>query len=207
MEFPRASRSGGEGLIVITRYPEPGRTKTRLIPALGADGAARLHHHLGQQTLQQVTALQAIRPLSVAVHFHGGSLQQMRAWLGSYPTYIPQGEGDLGARMTQAFAQGFQAGWERVVMIGTDCPHLQVSHLAQAFESLETADLVLGPALDGGYYLIGLGQWIPALLIGPTWGTDQVLQQTLEIATALQLAIAQLPTLADIDRPEDLVYL
>ncbi|MEQ8958458.1 MAG: glycosyltransferase, partial [Coleofasciculus sp. C2-GNP5-27] len=89
-------------------------------------------------------------------------------------------------------------------IIGTDCPDLNPQIMAEAFKFLETQDLVLGPAQDGGYYLIGLRRSIPELFVGINWGTSQVRQQTIEIADNLGLAIAFEPMLNDIDRPEDL---
>jgi hypothetical protein len=91
------------------------------------------------------------------------------------------------------------------VIIGTDCPDLTIEILTQAFEALKQHDLVLGPAADGGYYLIGLRRLLPELFVEVSWGTSQVRQQTVEIAQSLDLAIAFLPLLNDIDRPEDLV--
>uniref|UniRef100_A0ACD5GUA8 TIGR04282 family arsenosugar biosynthesis glycosyltransferase n=1 Tax=Desertifilum tharense IPPAS B-1220 TaxID=1781255 RepID=A0ACD5GUA8_9CYAN len=191
-------------LIIFTRFPEPGKTKTRLIPALGALGAAQLHRQLAEQMLAQAKSLSAILPISLEVCFTGGSLTQMQQWLGGDLTYCVQGTGDLGARMSQAFQRSFEAGMKRVAIAGTDCPHLEVSVLAQAFEQLEQHDLVLGTAKDGGYYLIGLQRLYPELLVGIDWGTSRVFEQTAAIAQRLNLSRASLPELADIDRPEDL---
>jgi hypothetical protein len=193
-----------EGLIVFTRYPEPGKTKTRMIPVLGASGAARLHRQMTEDTLIQVKELQVFRPISVEVYFAGGSQQLMQEWLGSDVVYRQQSEGDLGRRMASAFQASFAVGMQRVVIIGTDCPDLKSQVISEAFRALEEYDLVLGPAEDGGYYLIGLVRLIPELFVGVSWGTSQVRQQTVEIAERFDLAIAYLPILKDIDRPEDL---
>ena len=91
-----------------------------------------------------------------------------------------------------------------VVLIGTDCPDLNAQLIAEAFQALGEHDLVLGPAIDGGYYLIGLRRLIPELFTGIPWSTSAVLRQTLRIAQKLELAVAQLPLLSDVDRPEDL---
>jgi hypothetical protein len=95
----------------------------------------------------------------------------------------------------------------RVVLIGTDCPDLNNQLISQAFDSLKSHDLVLGPARDGGYYLIGLRRLIPELFAEITWSTAEVLSQTQSIAQNLELTIAYLPLLSDIDRPEDLLIL
>ncbi|MGE5656882.1 MAG: TIGR04282 family arsenosugar biosynthesis glycosyltransferase [Actinomycetota bacterium] len=196
-----------ETLIIFTRYPEPGKTKTRLIPMLGAEGAALLHRRLTEKTLVTVKEIQAARSLSVAVYFNGGNQQLMQNWLGTEITYQPQVEGDLGAKMAAAFQNCFQAGSEKVAIIGTDCPSLNVGILTQAFEALSEQELILGPAADGGYYLIGLRRLIPDLFRGIRWGTASVLTETQAIAQVLNLAVAYLPILADVDRPEDLLSL
>lgn len=194
-----------ECLIIFTRYPEPGKTKTRLIPALGAEGAATLQRQMTEHTLAQVKELQAKRLVSVEVYFVGGNQQLMQSWLGTSVIYRQQGDGDLGRRMAIAFQTALEAGKQRVVVIGTDCPDLKAELMVKAFHALEQHDLVLGPAQDGGYYLIGLCRLIPELFTGISWSTAEVLQQTMSIAQRLELAVAYLPRLSDVDRPEDLV--
>ena len=193
-----------ETLIVFTRYPEPGKTKTRMIPALGAEGAANLQRKLTEHTLKQVKKLKSIRSVSSEFHFAGGTQQLMREWLGENLTYYPQQKGDLGERMHSAFAQAFAAGINRVVTIGIDCPDIDEFLLDRAFELLKQKDLVLGPAEDGGYYLIGLSRLIPELFVGIDWGSDRVLGQTTNISNKLGWEFDYLTTLNDIDRPEDL---
>ena len=193
-----------ECLIIFTRYPEPGQTKTRLIPVLGAEGAATLQRKMTEQKLAEVKELQAAYPLSVEVHFAGGNEQLMQEWLGLNWVYRRQNEGDLGGRMASAFQASFDAGMNAVVLIGTDCPDLNASLMAKSFQLLRQHDLILGPALDGGYYLIGLRRLIPELFTGIPWSTAEVLQQTLSIAQRLGLTVAKLPLLSDVDRPEDL---
>ncbi len=194
-----------ERLIVFTRYPEPGKTKTRLIPALGALGAATLQRQMTKYVLCQARELQNFHPVSVEVRFAGGEQQLMQKWLGTDFQYVAQGTGDLGYRMTKAIADACKNKIESVAIIGSDCPQLNAVVIAQAFQLLhQNCDLVLGPALDGGYYLIGVNRLIPELFIDIDWGTERVLKQTVNIAEKLNLAIAYLPTLADVDRPEDL---
>ncbi|HEY9671278.1 MAG TPA: TIGR04282 family arsenosugar biosynthesis glycosyltransferase [Waterburya sp.] len=196
-----------ECLIVFTRYPEPGKTKTRLIPALGAEGAATLQRQMTEQKLAEVNKLQTFYPVSVEIHFTGGNEAVMQEWLGSNLIYRQQNEGDIGCRMAAAFEISFRAGMDRVVLIGIDCPDLNAQLMAEAFHALHEHDLVLGPALDGGYYLIGLRRLIPQLFTGIRWSTAEVLSQTLKIAQSLDLAVAKLPWLSDVDYPEDLSIL
>jgi rSAM/selenodomain-associated transferase 1 len=196
-------------LIIFTRYPEPGKTKTRLIPALGALGAANLQRQMTEHTILQATELQkspALSPanLTVEVRFSGGNEQLMQNWLGIGLIYQPQGGGNLGDRMHESFVDAFTIGTKQVILIGSDCPGISSQILTTAFEQLQNADLVLGPAIDGGYYLIGLQQPIPELFVNINWGTGQVCQQTVDIAQKLNLLLTYLPPLVDIDRPEDL---
>ena len=196
-----------EKLIVFTRYPEPGITKTRLIPVLGKVGAANLHRLMAGRTIARALFLENSRRLSVEIHHAGGSQQQMQDWLGTDLIYQNQIDGDLGAKMTAAFQNSFDSGVDKVAIIGTDCPDLKPEILAQAFDELSDRDLVLGPAKDGGYYLIGMRRAIPELFGGINWGTSEVFGSTRAIAQNLHLNIAYLPILADIDLPEDLLGL
>jgi uncharacterized protein len=193
-----------EQLIIFTRYPEPGNAKTRLIPALGAEGAADLHRRMTEHTIVQARLLQKHRPISIVVHFTGGSSNQMQHWLGHDLQYHPQHSGDLGDRLIYAFQLAFDQGATNVMVIGTDCPDVTAKLLANGFEKSKAHSLVIGSASDGGYYLIGLQKLIPDLFLNIAWSTNVVLTQTLKIAKHLQLEVAYLPMLNDIDRPEDL---
>jgi uncharacterized protein len=191
-------------LIIFTRYPEPGKAKTRLIPALGDVAAADLHRQMTEQTLDRVKLLQQSHPVSVEVWFAGGDRDRMQTWLGADLQYQPQPEGDLGSRMRQAFQVGFNRGVKASIIVGTDCPELTVAVLTAAFQALQQTDLVLGPATDGGYYLIGLRRSAPELFESISWSTERVFQQTVAVASKLNLSLSCLPMLADVDRPEDL---
>ncbi|MDB9379049.1 TIGR04282 family arsenosugar biosynthesis glycosyltransferase, partial [Nodularia sphaerocarpa] len=178
--------------------------KPRLIPALGSVGAANLQRQMTEHTIFQVQELQKTRAISWEVRFAGGNSQLMQDWLGSDLVYHTQGEGDLGARMVRSLACAFQSGAEQVIIIGIDCPGINAQILTQAFEVLKTCDLTLGPAIDGGYYLIGLCRLIPELFVNIDWGTSQVLQQSVDIAEQMKMSLGYLPPLADVDIPEDL---
>jgi rSAM/selenodomain-associated transferase 1 len=203
---PRAASP--DVLTIFTRYPQPGRTKTRLIPALGAEGAAQLQREMTEHALQVASEFADETSASVQVRFADGTRSQMRDWLGDGPVYRKQGPGDLGRRMQRTFEQAFRSGTRRLVLIGTDCPDISTEVLGDAFDQLEENDLVLGPATDGGYYLIGLRQatvqHLPALFDDMPWGADTVLEQTLARAKRHALATADVATLSDVDRPEDL---
>ncbi|AKG23655.1 TIGR04282 family arsenosugar biosynthesis glycosyltransferase [Calothrix sp. 336/3] len=192
-------------LVIFTRYPEPGKTKTRMISALGAEGAAALQREMTEYTLSQGRELRKSGDVSLEIRFVGGNQELMQTWLGDDLLYSPQGEGDLGEKMWRSLWQSFHHGATQVIIIGTDCPELDSSLLHTAFSQQNPEwDLLLGAALDGGYYLIGLHKPIPELFINIDWGTSQVLAQTVAIAKQQNLQIHYLPTLRDIDRPEDL---
>ncbi len=208
-EIAEPSASTPFGLMMFTRYPVPGQTKTRLIPRLGTEGAATLQRRMTEHVLAQMAGAAQRLPLAVEVYFAGGSLEQMHAWLGvaydEHPiAYYPQSAGSLGDRLTAAFDQNFERRRPGAIAIGSDCPALGHDHLAAALEALTRVDVVVGPATDGGYYLIGLRQPQPALFKEIAWGTERVLEQTLAIATRQGLSLELLSPLTDVDRPEDL---
>ncbi len=192
-------------VIVMTRYPEPGKTKTRLIPAVGSERAAAIHLCLVMRTLNVALQAMTTSDVQVEVHYTGGSEDQFRTTFGVQPRYVPQSEGVLGERMQSAMAAAFREGASRVVVIGTDCPALDSSHLAETFEQLARTDVVIGPANDGGYYLIGTRRQLPQLFEDIDWGTDRVLQQTLQQAAELNVTVSQRVPLSDVDFAEDLI--
>lgn len=194
-------------LILFTRFPEPGRTKTRLIPALGAQGAAALQRRMSEAIIARMTEFAAGYPVDLEIRYAGGNQEAMEAWFSDDIPCLPQGGGNLGDRLRQAFAQAFVHGDRRVVIIGADCPGLTPAFLAQAFAALNQKDLVLGPAMDGGYYLIGLNRPAPSLFSGIPWGSGNVLTATLNQAKILNLSNHLLEPLADVDRPEDLRHI
>jgi uncharacterized protein len=198
-----------EQLIIFTRYPEPGKVKTRLIKHLGEEGAADLQRRMSEHTLQRMLPLKESRSLSLEVLYAddgspAGNQRRMAQWLGLDAPISRQCDGNLGARMLGALSSAFNVGMEHVVIIGSDCPQLTAKHIKAAFEALKANDIVIGPAHDGGYYLIGLKQAHQPLFGNIPWGTDEVLSRTLTISDDAGLAVALLDVLNDVDRPEDL---
>ncbi len=189
-------------LLIFTRYPEAGRVKSRLIPALGAEGAQSLHRRMTEHTLERLNCF-----ADMEICYDGGGERRMREWLGNKLSYSSQGQGDLGKRLLHAFSRGFKQGEDKIVVVGTDCPDLTASHVQEAFGLLDKYDLVLGPAFDGGYYLICLRTLHKALFEDIPWGTNHVLQETLKRADLLNLKTVLLEKLADVDRPGDLAVL
>lgn len=195
-----------KSLIIFTRYPEQGKTKTRLIPAIGAEKAADLQRQMTEHTLKTVAGLSEQLNLKISIYFNGGNLNLMQQWLGDQYHYQLQSDGDLGDKMYFALKDSFSKDSQRVVIIGIDCPSLSVDILNQAFTSLSNHDMVIGGADDGGYYLLGLRKLEKTLLENINWGTNTVFSQTMTIAQQLNYKIYQLPILKDIDRPEDLKF-
>jgi rSAM/selenodomain-associated transferase 2/rSAM/selenodomain-associated transferase 1 len=198
-----------ERLIVFTRFPEPGKTKTRLIPALGAKGAARLQRQMTEHIMATAAKVSTRTGLTIEVCHEGGNTGLMQEWLGPQFSYRPQEPGDLGRRMAHAFEAAFQHSNGAAVIVGSDIPDISSNIIQQAFEGLQKNDLVLGPAHDGGYYLIGMKNTIPAetysrLFDDINWGADKVLSQTLQTARESGLRFILLESLGDVDRPDDL---
>ena len=191
---------------ILSRAPVPGRTKTRLIPELGPQGAARVHETMLRMTVRTAAASQCGEvALWCAPDTEHPIFGQLRREHGVRLTAQPAG--DLGHRMGTAIERGLHDG-HPVIVVGTDCPELSVSDLRRAANALarpaQPADAVLGPAADGGYYLIGLRRFDPRLMQGLAWGTDTVLAGTREVLRALGWRWDELDEHTDVDRPEDL---
>jgi rSAM/selenodomain-associated transferase 1 len=192
-------------LIVFAKAPVAGLAKTRLIPALGAAGAAALAERLlvhaveaavsaGFDAVELCTTPDTHHPVfTLLTRQHGLAL-------------AAQGEGDLGTRMHRALARALLQH-DRALLIGSDVPGLDAARLRQADAALATHDAVFVPALDGGYALVGLRRPAPQLFEGMAWSTPQVMQQTRQRAAASGLCVAELVALPDIDEPADLVHL
>lgn len=193
-----------DSLIVFTRLPEPGRAKTRLIPALGAAGAADLQRRMTEHTVMRARAFTLARPRTkLTIAYEGGTAQEIQAWLGSL-NFVPQGEGDLGERLQRAVTAEFGDGARSVIVIGTDCPRLDEGTLQAAFLALEESPVVFGPAKDGGYYLVGLALNAPQLFRGIPWSSPDVLSASLKRAGQAGLMSMLLGLLPDVDVPDDL---
>lgn len=188
-------------LAVYARPPRPGEAKTRLAPVLGADGAAELYRCFVSDTLAH--ARSAAQPVSIwSSRPDDGALA---ALAGDLPIHEQVGA-DLGARMAGTLARlTGEAG--AAILIGTDAPTLPASYLGRAAAVLAQADLVLGPAADGGYYLVGVRGSVPAVFQGIPWSTRAVLATTLSACRAAGTRVVMLPPWYDVDTPEDLSVL
>ncbi len=194
-------------ILVFAKAPRAGTVKTRLIPALGPEGAAAVHRLLTTHTVATLSRSR-LAPLTLCVtpDVDDDFLRALARRAGM--ALEAQEEGDLGWRMAAALRRA-QADGARVLLVGTDCPNLDEAYLDAALEALESgADVVLGPAEDGGYVLVGLSRPVDERLFQHIdWGTDQVLEQTRARIQALGWSWRELPPRWDVDRPEDLARL
>jgi rSAM/selenodomain-associated transferase 2/rSAM/selenodomain-associated transferase 1 len=195
----------GDTLVIFTRFPEPGRVKTRMIPALGEQGASDLLAAMTRHVLSVAGRLAETDGTAVEVHFDGGRTEAMQAMYGNGRHYVRQQGADLGERMLSSFTCCL-GGEGRAVLIGTDCPGITETLLRRAFALLKENDLVLGPSEDGGYYLMGLNRPVPGLFSGIPWGTDRVFDLTMQAGKRLGLRTGVLDRLPDIDRPGDIRF-
>lgn len=199
----KINRSLSDRIIIFSRYPIPGQTKTRLIPELGRIGAAELQRKLTEGIVKTARKVASRGNMGVEVWFTGGDKQRMGQWLGDAAVFLNQPQGSLGHRMGVAFEEAFLQGCRRVVLVGSDIPGVRPRHLNQALEALGKNDLVLGPSTDGGYWLVGMGG-CHDIFGGVDWGTDRVLEQTIHTAKRLGLKTSTLDPLTDIDTVDDL---
>lgn len=189
-------------LILFVRYPEPGRVKTRLAKHIGALQAAEFYKCMVERVVEHTQPL--VGGFEPHLYFDPPEKSNaFKTWLPQLAHHHPQSPGDLGQRMAAAVAARFAAGANRVAIIGSDC--LDVDHplLMETFLKLNAADLVIGPAQDGGYYLLAMKQSHPGLFDDMEWGGPTVLARTLEKARHLKLQIDTLPVFSDVDTLAD----
>ena len=182
-------------LIIFVKAPRPGFVKTRLASAIGPFDAAKAYRVLVENLLEHLANLS-----EVELRFSpDDALSEIQPWLGDGWIARPQSSGDLSCRLSSAFVEAFDAGAKRVVIIGSDCPDVTEEDVHAAWAALLTSDVVLGPATDGGYWLIGLRQLQPALFRDMVWSVPTVLEETLKRAESEHLRVLLLRRLTDVD--------
>ncbi len=186
-------------LILFYRNPELGKVKTRLAKDVGNEKALAIYKSLCQHTLQITQTLSCDKAI-----YYSHEVDQRDLWLDSIYSKKVQTGSDLGERMSNAFAESFAAGYESICIIGTDCLELTAEILDQSFAELEISDTVIGPARDGGYYLLGMKQFHPDFFQNKTWSTDNVYSETIRDFENKALSYSILPLLRDIDEIKDL---
>jgi rSAM/selenodomain-associated transferase 1 len=185
---------------LFAKRPQPGRVKTRLGAALSAESAARIATAFLLDVVERLATLNVHRVLAFSpaeAQSYFADIVQDRF------TLVPQAEGDLGRRMAAFFTAQFQAGCPSVVLVGTDSPTLPLSCIGQAFRELDQADIVLGPATDGGYYLIGCARRLPPLFENVAWSTSRVLHDSIRRLSDSSWRLALLPPWYDVDTLDD----
>ncbi len=196
-------------LLVFAKVPQAGHVKTRLTEAISPEDAASLYHaFLADAAIQY-------EQLGCAVRYHIapdgydtiGSASELVPMSAGATTHVQRGA-DLGERMLNAFVDAFKSGFERIVVIGTDHPTLPIEFVGCAFDELETTgSLVVGPATDGGYYLLGLNELYPTLFQGMRFSHGDVFDDTLARASTLNTRLVVLPEWSDVDTPNELISL
>ncbi|MDH3284498.1 MAG: TIGR04282 family arsenosugar biosynthesis glycosyltransferase [Acidobacteriota bacterium] len=194
-----------EVILVFVKHPEPGRVKTRLAAGVGNERSAEVYRRLAERTLRTVRAAATApgRRVRLAVD-PPQRVADVSRWLGPDFPAAPQAAGHLGERMSAAFADAFEDGAQRVVIVGTDCPGLAPFDIDAAFTALSTNDVVVGPAEDGGYWLLGLAEHRPPLFEDIAWSEPDVLTRTLLKLRRAAVRFILLRTLRDVDTVEDL---
>jgi rSAM/selenodomain-associated transferase 1 len=188
-----------EHLIVFVKAPRPRAVKTRLAQAVGSDAACAAYRLLAETLFTRLSSLR-----NVQLRFTPDDAgDQINLWLRNGWKKKPQGEGDLGTRLVNAFEDAFRCGFKRVVIIGSDCPEVQAGDAEAAWAALQDHDVVLGPAIDGGYWLIGLRREQPVLFEKVSWSSKDVFSQTLTRAESAGLRTKLLRELSDVDTEED----
>lgn len=190
-------------LIVFVKYPEPGKVKTRIARDLGAHRAAEIYSRIAMRTIENVS-MPDIHETVIYFDPPDGE-KEVRLWLGiDDVNYEPQSGGTIGDRMSNAFERVFSGGAEKAVLVGSDVPEITGGTINDAFKLLEETDVVIGPAADGGYYLLGLKKFEPFLFSGIEWGTSLVLERTLDRIKEKNLSHKTLDTLKDVDSIDDI---
>lgn len=197
-------------IVLFTRYPLPGFSKTRLIPALGEAGAARLQQRMTEFAVWQLRGYAADHDADLRIAFTGCGAQTMADWLGHDLAYMEQQGQHIGLRMADVMKAVFDAGYRRCIVVGADCPAVSSDLLEQADRALSAGGCVIGPVEDGGYWLIGMTRQVfekkggAGLFERIFWSTEEVLAQTVAKARDHQLPVAFLPVAVDVDRPADM---
>jgi len=190
-------------LLFFIKNPEKGRVKTRLASAIGDEMAVKLYRRF---LFEMLFTLNKGTFLFYLCFYPGDSLTDLKHWLGDHYLYTPQYGENLGERMKNGFTEAFALGFKRVVLIGSDIPALPLEFIEEAFTSLKEKDAVIGPSLDGGYYLIGFKDktFSSQTFKGIPWSTERVFEQTTKILKREGLTVHVLKPLRDIDTIEDL---
>lgn len=194
-----------KAILVFQKNLIAGRTKTRLAATIGNEKALFVYKQLISITTNVLINL-PFDKLIYYSEFIPLDIEDKEIETAAKTLVLVQHGNDLGARMLNSFSDQFKIGYSRLIIIGTDCPGLNSELLLNAFNALESHDIVIGPAADGGYYLLGMSKLYPELFEGVEWSTSKVYGQTVDIISKLGLSFSLMPVLRDLDNENDLKY-
>lgn len=187
-------------LIIFVKSPLLGKVKTRLAATIGDEKALEAYIKLLNRTKEVTQSLNCTKRV-----YYTWEVEENDLWSeGGYVKYAQTGD-DLGERMKNAFKDGFSDGFENIAIIGSDCYELSSTEIVEAFNELNKTDIVIGPAADGGYYLLGMNRYYPEIFDNKKWSTESVFIDTIEDIVRMDLKHKNLKTLSDIDNVEDLI--
>lgn len=190
-------------LLFFVKYPEPGKVKTRLAESVGPQKAAKLYRRAAEDNVRVVLSCRSeIKP--IIFFCPADRKQSFQDWLGPELSYQAQSEGGLGERLANAFSLEFKSGTTACMALGSDTLRLTPEILKSAASALDGHDIVIGPAEDGGYYLIGMNKIHNDLFTPMPWSTSELLKATIKTAGDLDLSVKLLPVLKDLDHEEDI---
>ena len=185
----------------FAKFPEPGRVKTRLARDIGPDAAADVCRRIAEYVLKRTSPDDSVYH-RIIFYAPDAMRQQFSEWMQG-EVLLAQTGGDVGERMDNALKELFNMGAERAIVVGSDIPGLHKGVIEQAFHGLDSCDVVIGPAMDGGYYLIGMKSPHPEIFRTITWGTDKVFEETVTITEKMGLSYGVVATLFDVDDLDD----
>ncbi len=188
-------------LIVFVKNPEKGKVKTRIADTLGEEKAFKIYEKLLDHTHEIIQDLPCAKYI-----FYSDFVEKDDMWDNEEFFKEKQNGSDLGSRMSSAFEQIFNKDFKSVIIIGSDCFELRAKHIENAVAALKYNDIVIGPATDGGYYLLGMNKFDPEIFKIPEWSTPSVASDTFEICKSKNLQVVLLPTLSDVDVEADVKF-
>ncbi|MEX1190490.1 MAG: TIGR04282 family arsenosugar biosynthesis glycosyltransferase [Brumimicrobium sp.] len=186
-------------LMVFTKNPELGKCKTRLAATIGNEAALKVYEQLLDHTVYFSSKVNAEKYV-----YYSKDIQSNDRWDESIFKKRTQVEGNLGVKMASAFKENFDAGFQKIIIIGSDCAEINEEDIHNAFEALDKSEVVIGPAIDGGYYLLGMKTFIPSLFQDKSWSTPDLINETISTLKKQQISFSLLKEKSDIDYEEDL---
>ena len=189
-------------IIIFCKYPIEGNVKTRIAKTIGNEVSVNLYKLLSEYIFQELLKTENV--FQYLFYDNNADRDKIKKWAGAEFTYELQEGNDLGEKMYNAFNKVIDRGSTKTIIVGTDIPDISSDIIQKAFQALNNSDVVIGPAMDGGYYLLGMKRLYKSFFTGIEWSNHTVLKKTLEKINSLNLSYSMLPELIDIDTEEDL---